>query len=48
MAPRRRYYQRLTRFSAAFAFIADLSMGTMGGALKRKEKLSAASATSCR
>jgi acyl-CoA dehydrogenase len=37
----RRYYQQLTRFSAAFAFISDLSMGTMGGALKRKEKLSA-------
>ncbi len=37
----RRYYQQLTRFSAAFAFLADISMGTMGGALKRKEKLSA-------
>ena len=37
----RRYYQQLTRFSAAFAFIADISMGSMGGALKRKEKLSA-------
>lgn len=37
----RRYYQQLTRFSAAFAFIADLSMGSLGGALKRKEKLSA-------
>ena len=37
----RRYYQQLTRFSAAFAYIADISMGTMGGALKRKEKLSA-------
>lgn len=37
----RRYYQQLSRFSAAFAFIADISMGTMGGALKRKEKLSA-------
>jgi acyl-CoA dehydrogenase len=37
----RRYYQQLTRFSAAFAFIADVSMGSMGGALKRKEKLSA-------
>lgn len=36
-----RYYQQLTRFSAAFAFLADISMGTMGGALKRKEKLSA-------
>lgn len=37
----RRYYQQLTRFSAAFAFVADVSMGTLGGALKRKEKLSA-------
>jgi acyl-CoA dehydrogenase len=37
----RRYYQQLTRYSAAFAFLADISMGTMGGALKRKEKLSA-------
>ncbi|WBL63742.1 acyl-CoA dehydrogenase [Thauera sp. WB-2] len=37
----RRYYQQLTRFSAAFAFISDISMGTLGGALKRKEKLSA-------
>jgi acyl-CoA dehydrogenase len=37
----RRYYQQLTRFSAAFALIADVSMGTLGGALKRKEKLSA-------
>jgi acyl-CoA dehydrogenase len=37
----RRYYQQLTRFSAALAFLADLSMGSLGGALKRKEKLSA-------
>ena len=37
----RRYYQQLTRFSAALAFLADISMGTLGGALKRKEKLSA-------
>ena len=37
----RRYYQQLTRFSAAFAFIADISMGALGGSLKRKEKLSA-------
>ncbi len=36
-----RYYQQLTRFSAALAFLADVSMGTLGGALKRKEKLSA-------
>jgi acyl-CoA dehydrogenase len=31
----------LTRFSAALAFLADVSMGVLGGALKRKEKLSA-------
>ena len=37
----RRYYQQLTRFSAAFAFLADVSMFVMGGDLKRKEKLSA-------
>jgi acyl-CoA dehydrogenase len=37
----RRYYQQLTRFSAAFAFLADVSMLLMGGDLKRKEKLSA-------
>ena len=37
----RRYYQQLTRFSAAFAFLSDISMGMLGGALKRKEKLSA-------
>ncbi|MCE7875936.1 MAG: acyl-CoA dehydrogenase [Betaproteobacteria bacterium PRO3] len=37
----RRYYQQLTRFSSALAFFADVSMGTLGGALKRKEKLSA-------
>ena len=37
----RRYYQQLTRFSSALAFCADVSMGTLGGALKRKEKLSA-------
>ena len=37
----RRYYRQLTRFSAALAFLADVSMITLGGALKRKEKLSA-------
>jgi acyl-CoA dehydrogenase len=36
-----RYYQQLTRFSAALSFLADVSMGALGGALKRKEKLSA-------
>jgi acyl-CoA dehydrogenase len=37
----RRYYQQITRFSSAFAFVADVSMLVMGGSLKRKEKLSA-------
>jgi len=37
----RRYYQQLTRFSSALAFLSDVSMGVLGGALKRKEKLSA-------
>ena len=37
----RRYYQQLTRFSAAFAFLADISMLVLGGELKRREKLSA-------
>ena len=37
----RRYYQQFTRFSAALAFVSDVSMGVLGGALKRKEKLSA-------
>jgi acyl-CoA dehydrogenase len=37
----RRYYQHLTRFSAALAFLSDVAMATLGGALKRKEKISA-------
>ncbi|MEO7760456.1 MAG: acyl-CoA dehydrogenase [Casimicrobiaceae bacterium] len=37
----RRYYQQLTRFSAAFAFLSDVSMVVLGGGLKRREKLSA-------
>ena len=37
----KRYYQQLTRFSSAFAFVADMAMATMGGDLKRREKLSA-------
>jgi acyl-CoA dehydrogenase len=36
----RRYYQRLTRMSAAFALAADVAMLVLGGQLKRKEKLS--------
>lgn len=35
-----RYYRRLTRFSAAYAFLADFAMLFLGGALKRKEMLS--------
>lgn len=35
------YYQRLNWMSAAFALCADASMMTLGGALKRKERLSA-------
>lgn len=37
----RRYYQQLTRFSSAFAFLSDISMLVMGGELKRREKISA-------
>ena len=36
----RRYFQQVSRLSAAFAFLADLSMLALGGALKRKEKIS--------
>lgn len=35
------YYQQLTRFSAAFAMFTDIAMLKLGGALKRKERLSA-------
>lgn len=35
-----RYYQHLSRFSAAFALISDTAMGTLGGSLKRREKIS--------
>ena len=37
----RRYYQQLNWMSAAFALAADTAMMTLGGALKRKERLSA-------
>ena len=39
--PLKRSYQRLTRLSYAFAWIADLSLMVLGGDLKRKERLSA-------
>ncbi|MCE1240246.1 MAG: acyl-CoA dehydrogenase [Azonexaceae bacterium] len=37
----KRYYQQLTRFSAAFAFLSDVSLLVLGGSVKRREKLSA-------
>ncbi len=40
-AETRRYYQQLTRYSAAFALAADVSMLVLGGSLKRREKISA-------
>jgi acyl-CoA dehydrogenase len=39
--PLRRYYQHVQRFSASFAFIADVAMLSLGGYLKKKESLSA-------
>jgi acyl-CoA dehydrogenase len=38
--PVRRHAQRVTRLSAGFAFISDMAMLTLGGTLKRKEKIS--------
>jgi acyl-CoA dehydrogenase len=35
------YFQQATRFSSAFAFLADLCMMVYGGSLKRKESVSA-------
>jgi acyl-CoA dehydrogenase len=39
--PARRYYQKLTRMSAVFALLSDLSLIVYGAGLKRKEKVSA-------
>ncbi len=36
----RKYYRKLSRYSAAFAFLADIVMLTYGGKLKMKEKVS--------
>lgn len=35
------YYRKLTRMSAALAFMADIAMSILGGELKRRENLSA-------
>jgi acyl-CoA dehydrogenase len=39
--PTARYFQHINRFSAAFAFAADIAMLALGGYLKKKENLSA-------
>jgi acyl-CoA dehydrogenase len=39
--PTERYYQHINRFSACFVLASDAAMLTLGGALKKKEKLSA-------
>lgn len=36
----RRYHQKLTRMSGAFALLADVALMLLGGTLKRREKLS--------
>jgi acyl-CoA dehydrogenase len=36
----KRYLQMMTRFSAAFALLSDISMFVIGGSLKRREKIS--------
>ncbi len=41
VGPARRYYQKLTRFSAAFGLLTDASIIVLGASLKRREKLSA-------
>jgi acyl-CoA dehydrogenase len=35
-----RFCQQLSRFSSAFALVSDTAMGTLGGSLKRREKIS--------
>ncbi len=39
--PTRRFYQNINRYSAAFALASDFAMLTLGGALKKRELLSA-------
>ncbi len=38
--PSARYFQAFSRFSAAFALVSDAALATLGGELKRREKLS--------
>lgn len=37
----RRYYQQINRLSANLALLSDVSMGVLGGSLKRRERISA-------
>jgi acyl-CoA dehydrogenase len=37
--PLKRYFQKLSWSSAVYAFMSDLAMGTLGGGLKQKERL---------
>ncbi len=37
----KRYYQIMNRLSANLAFLSDVAMGTLGGSLKRRERVSA-------
>ncbi len=41
VGPVARHYRQLSRYAAAFALLADLALLTLGGALKRKELISA-------
>ncbi|WP_445766178.1 acyl-CoA dehydrogenase FadE [Rheinheimera sp.] len=36
-----KYYKQMNRFSAAMALMSDVAMGTLGGDLKRRERISA-------
>ena len=38
--PARYYYRQLARMSSAFALLTDVCVGTLGGTLKRREKIS--------
>ncbi len=39
-ATTQRYYQQISRFSAGFALLSDYALLTLGGSLKRKERIS--------
>lgn len=39
--PERKYYQQISRMSAAFALVTDMAMLLLGGSLKKRERISA-------